>query len=71
MPDSTTIAETITAGTDPDTGVSDSIESSTQNSGMDWLEGCPDAKDDQGTLGAITETKEPLIPRLFPVYAFI
>ena len=71
MPNSTTIAETITAGPGYKASVGDSIENSTRNSGMDRLEGCADPECDQGPEDACTEANEPLIPRIFPVYAFI
>lgn len=72
MPNSTTISETVPAAA----GSEGLIVHSAQNSVSDWLEGCPAPKkdqdqDDKGAQDAITETKEPLIPRIFPVYAFI
>jgi hypothetical protein len=72
MPNSTTITETTAAAAGPEnlTAVS------AQNSASDWLEGSPSPKndhdrDDKGAQDAFTEIKEPLIPRIFPVYAFI
>lgn len=89
MPNSTTIAETVTAGSGPadatgsaaggignikdDVGSAEGgIRDSVQNSGPHRLAGYPDPKDDQGAQETWAEPTEPrLIPKIFPVYAFI
>lgn len=72
MPNSTTVTETTTAAA----GSANFIADSARISAGDWLEPSPTRKndhdrDDDGAQGAFTELKEPLIPRIFPVYAFI
>lgn len=70
MPNSTTITET-TATT---AGYASITADSARNSASDWREGSPSPKNDHDNTGEqdnVTELKEPLIPRIFPVYAFI
>jgi hypothetical protein len=70
MPNSTTITETTTAAAGSENLTADSP----RNSASDWLEGSPSPKNDHDNTGEqdnVTELKEPLIPRIFPVYAFI
>lgn len=70
MPNSTTITEaTTTAG-----GSANLIADPARNSASSLAEGSPLPKNDhdnKGTQDAFTELKDPLIPRIFPVYAFI
>lgn len=70
MPNSTTITETTA------TAAANLTTDPARNSPSDWLEGSPLSKndradDDKGAQDAFTELKQPLIPRVFPVYAFI
>jgi hypothetical protein len=81
MPYSTTIAEAVTAGSgsedasgaaggvrSADVGCTDAV----QDSGPIWLAENSDAKDGKDAPDTWTETTEPaLIPKVFPVYAFI
>lgn len=80
MPNSTTIAETVTAGSAAEgiggsegtVGPTEGGIGAVQNCGPDWLAISPDPKDDQATQDTSTAMTEPsLIPRIFPVYAFI
>ena len=72
MPNSTTITET-TATT---AGYAGLTADSARNSTRDWREGSPYWKNDHDHEDAAAQDdvavlKEPLIPRIFPVYAFI
>lgn len=69
MPDSTTITETATAAV----GSANLTADSPRNSASDWPEGSLSPKNDHDGTGEPdnVELKEPLIPRIFPVYAFI
>jgi hypothetical protein len=87
MPHSTIIAETVTAGPVPEDafrGAAGGIRNAEggvrsagftdagQNSGPYLPAENPDAKDGQDAQYTWTETMEPaLIPKFFPVYAFI
>jgi hypothetical protein len=87
MPHSTTIAETVTAGfgsEDANRSVADGIRNAEggvrsagstdpgQNPGPYWSGGSPDQNADRDARDMRTEmTEPPLIPKIFPVYAFI
>ena len=87
MPHSTIIAETVTAGPGPedaDRSAAGGIRNAEggvrsagftdpgQDSGALWLAENPDAKDGKDAPATWAETTEPaMIPKVFPVYAFI
>lgn len=72
MPNSTTITETTTTAA----GSANLTADSPGNSANDWVQESATSErdhdnDDKGAQEAFTELKDPLIPRIFPVYAFI
>lgn len=82
MPNSTTMAEAVTALSGPGIGSGDAAggagnaEGGFQNPPPDsrpcWATESNDAKDGQSAEHTWVETAEPrLIPKIFPVYAFI
>jgi hypothetical protein len=90
MPNSTTIAEAVTALSGPGvssgdaaggTGNAEGVVGAAEGGGFKdlghdsapcWPVENADPEDDQDAHGAWTETTEPrLIPKIFPVYAFI